>query len=168
MSDLIAIAYPETNRAEEVMNSLKRIQKEYLIDLTDAATVVRDQEGNVKLSQAVNLTRAGAISGGFWGALIGVLFLNPLLGAAVGAGAGALTGKLSDYGIDDKFMKSLGEQLKPGSSAIFALVRKASPEKVLDEISQFGGKVIRTSLSPEQEARLQAALTAGAPAPAHA
>jgi uncharacterized membrane protein len=166
MSDLIAVAYPDINRAEEVMTTLKRMQKEYLIDLADAATVTRDTEGNVKLSQMINLTAAGAASGGFWGMLIGMLFLNPLLGLAVGAGTGAIAGKLSDTGIDDGFMKTLGEKLKPGASAVFTLVRKSSPEKVLAEISKFGGTVLRTSLSPQAEARLQAALDAGT-APAH-
>jgi uncharacterized membrane protein len=100
-----------------------------------------------------------------WGTLVGLLFMNPLIGlatgAALGAGAGALSGALADYGIDDDFIRQLGQSLQPGTSALFVLVRKMQPEKVLAELSRFRGRVIRTSLSPEQEARLQAALSGG-------
>lgn len=118
------------------------------------------------VKQAVNLVGLEAASGGafgaFWGTLIGLLFLNPLAGlltgAAFGAGAGALSGMLSDYGIDDDFIRSLGDTLEPGTSALFVLVRRATLDKVLPEVRPFGGKVIRTSLSMEQEARLRRAL----------
>jgi uncharacterized membrane protein len=98
------------------------------------------------------------LSGGFWGSLVGLLFLNPLLGAAVGASAGAVSGALTDVGIDDEFMKKLSEGLQPNTSVLFVLVRKATPDKVVDEIKQFGGTVLQTSLSHEDEAKLQAAL----------
>ena len=98
-----------------------------------------------------------------WGSLVGLLFLNPLIGlvagAALGAGSGALSGSLADYGIDDDFIRSVGQTLQPNTSALFVLVRKAQPEKVLAEVSGFRGRVIRSSLSPEQERRLQAALS---------
>ena len=100
----------------------------------------------MKLHQAVNLTAAGAVSGGFWGSLIGLIFLNPLLGLAVGAGAGAVSGALSDLGINDQFMKDLAATMTPGSSALFVLVRKATPDKVLEEIKGSGGKVLKTSV----------------------
>jgi uncharacterized membrane protein len=97
-----------------------------------------------------------------WGTLIGLLFLNPLAGllagAAFGAGAGALSGALVDYGIDDAFIRSLGATIEPGSSALFVLVRRVTPDKVLPELRPFGGTVLRTSLSNEQEARLRQAL----------
>src|SRR5262249_31098023 len=121
---------------------------------------VKDPAGKVKLHQAINLTAAGAVRGGFWGSLIGLIFLNPLLGLAVGAGAGAVSGALSDLGIDDNFMKDLAATMKPGSSALFVLVRKATPDKVLEELQGTGGTVLRTSLSHEDEAKLQAALSA--------
>jgi uncharacterized membrane protein len=89
-----------------------------------------------------------------------MLFLNPLLGAAVGAGAGAISGALSDVGVNDKFMKELAENFKPGSSALFVLVRKVTPDKVLEELKGSGGKVIQTSLSHDDESKLQAALDA--------
>lgn len=119
-----------------------------------------DSPGKVKLHQAVNLTAAGAVSGGFWGTLIGLIFLNSLLGLVVGATAGAVSGALSDVGIDDKFMKELAGQLKDGSSVLFVLVRHATPDKVLEELKGTGGHILRTSLSHDDEAKLQAPLDA--------
>jgi uncharacterized membrane protein len=121
---------------------------------------VKNAKGKVKLHQAVNLTAAGAITGGFWGSLIGLIFLNPILGAAVGASAGAVSGALTDVGINDKFMKELAGTLNPGSSALFVLVRKATPDKVLEEVKGTGGKILKTSLSHDDEAKLEVALSA--------
>ena len=160
MSTLVAIGYDDPFKAQEVRLMLAKMQKDYLIDLEDAVVAVKDDKGKVKLHQAVNLTAAGAISGGFWGSLIGLIFLNPLLGLAMGATAGAVSGALSDVGIDDKFMKELAAQMNPGSSVLFILVRKATPDKVLDEIKGTGGKILKTSLSHDDEAKLQAALNA--------
>jgi uncharacterized membrane protein len=166
MSDLIVVAFPGEDTADQVLNRLQALQKEHLIDLEDACVVVRDRHGKVHVKQAVNLVGLEAASGGafgaMWGTLIGLLFLNPLAGlltgAAFGAGAGALSGMLSDYGIDDDFIRSLGDTLEPGTSALFVLVRRATLDKVLPEVRPFGGQVIRTSLSTEQEARLRRAL----------
>jgi uncharacterized membrane protein len=166
MSDLIVVSFKGEDTADQVLNKLMALQKEHLIDLEDACIVVRDQSGTVRLKQAINLVGAGAASGGAWGAmwgtLIGLLFLNPLAGlltgAAFGAGAGALSGALSDYGIDDEFIRSLGSTIQPGSSALFVLVRRVTADKVLPELSQFEGTVLRTSLSNEQEERLRQAL----------
>ena len=160
MSTLVVIGYNDMYTAEEVRLKLRKLQSEYLIDLEDAVVAVKDTAGKVKLHQAVNLTAAGAVSGGFWGSLIGLIFLNPLLGLAVGAGAGAVSGALSDLGINDQFMKDLAATMTPGSSALFVLVRKATPDKVLEEIKGTGGKVLKTSLSHEDEQKLQAALSA--------
>ena len=162
MSDLIAIAYDEEFKAGEVLQKLERMKKEHLIDLDDAVVVIRDEEGKVKLKQTHNLVLGGAASGSLWGMLIGLLFLNPLLGIAVGAGSGALAGFLTDIGIDDKFMKEIGETMRPGTSALFLLVRKVTPDKVLPEVKPFGGTVIQTSLSAEQEEKLRAALASHA------
>jgi uncharacterized membrane protein len=158
MSDLIVVAYEDQYKAEEVRLTLMRLQRDYLIDLEDAVVAVKKDEGKVKLHQVHNVTASGAVGGGFWGLLIGLLFLHPLLGFAVGAGTGAVAGALADVGINDNFMKELADTLKPGSSALFVLVRKATPDKVLDELRGAGGKVIRTSLSKEDEQRLQSAL----------
>ena len=127
---------------------------------------VKDEKGKVKLHQTYNLTASGALSGGFWGTLIGLIFLNPLLGLAVGAGAGAVSGALTDVGINDDFMKDLASTFQNGSSVLFVLVRKATPDKVLEELQGTGGKVIKTSLTHEEEAKLQAVLDAAKEEPA--
>ncbi|BFM40951.1 DUF1269 domain-containing protein [Synechocystis sp. LKSZ1] len=158
MSDLIVIAYDDEFKAEEVRLTLAKLQVEHLIEMEDAAVVVKNEQGKVKLKQAVNLTSAGAVSGSFWGLLIGTLFLSPLFGAAVGAASGALAGALSDIGVNDDFMRELGESLKPKSSALFVLVRKVTPDKVLAEVAPYGGKVLKTSLSKDEETQLQEVL----------
>ena len=139
---------------------LLEMQQDYLVDLEDAVVAVKDAKGKVRLHQAVNLTTAGAVRGGFWGSLIGLIFLNPLLGMAVGAGVGAASGALSDLGINDQFMKDLAANMQPGNSILFVLVRKATPDKVLEELKGTGGTILKTSLSHEDEAKLQAALNA--------
>ena len=155
MSDLVVIGFDDEHTAFEMRAELVKLQKEYLIEMEDVVVVTKDGKGNVKLHQAMNLTAAGAVGGSFWGMLIGMIFLNPLVGAAVGAGAGALSGKLADVGIDDKFMKELGETLTPGTSALFVLVRKATPDKVLEGLKRFKGKVLKTSLTIDKEEELQ-------------
>ena len=160
MSTLVVIDYENEVRAEEVRLALLKLHKEYLLDLADAVVVVRDNKGRVRLRQMYNLTAAGAVTGGFWGALIGLLFLNPLFGMAIGAAAGAVSGALRDVGIDDNFMKSLGETLKPGTAALCVLIRQMTPDKVLAEIQQYGGTLIKTNLCHENEAKLREALAA--------
>ena len=166
MSNLVVIAFQEEHKAFELRAELVKLQKEYLIKMEDVVVVTKDNEGKVKLHQAVNLTAAGAVGGTFWGALIGLIFLNPLVGAAVGAGAGALSGKLADIGIDDKFMKQLGETFQPNTSALCVLVKKATPDKVMDKLRGFGGKVLQTSLSKADEEKLQQVLADKASLPA--
>ena len=160
MSTLVVVGYDDLFKAEEARLKLWKMQKDYLIDMADAVVAVNDQSGKVKLHQAVNLTAAGAASGGFWGALIGLMFLNPLVGMAIGATAGAVSGALGDVGINDNFMQELAATLHPGSSALFVLVRKSTPDKVLEELAGTGGKVLKSSLSHDDEAKLQAALSA--------
>ena len=128
MSNLVVIGFDNEHKAEEVRLTLLKLQRDYLIDLDDAVVAVKNQDGKVKLHQIHDLTATGAVSGGFWGLLIGTLFLSPLLGTAVGAAAGAASGALSDVGISNDFMKELASTLKPGSSALFVLVRKATPD----------------------------------------
>lgn len=158
MADLVIIAYPNEETAESARRKLFELQKEYLIEMGDAVVAVRQDDGTVKLNQLVNMTAAGAASGGLWGALIGMLFLNPLLGAAVGAGAGALSGRFADVGIDDKFMTEAATALTPGQAALCVLVRKVTADKVLPAMAHFGGTVLRTNLTSEQEGRLREAL----------
>jgi uncharacterized membrane protein len=159
MSTLVVIDYESELKAEEVRLTLLKMQKEYLIDLEDAVVVVRDAKGNVKLRQLHNLTAAGAASGGFWGALMGLIFLNPLFGFAIGAAAGAISGALTDVGINNDFMKKLGETLKPGTAALCVLIRQMTPDKVVAEIEKFGGTLIMTNLCNENEAKLRTALS---------
>jgi len=164
MSKLVVVAYPNELQAEEVRLRLLQMQKEYLVDLEDAAIAVRKTDGKVKLLQLHNLTGAGALSGGFWGLLIGLIFLNPLLGIAVGAGAGAVSGALADVGVNDQFMKELGKNLKPGGSMLFILFRSITLDKAIQELEGTGGTIIQTSLSHEDEGRLRAAMEQGRPA----
>lgn len=158
MASLVVIGFEDRHKAEEVRLALIKMQRAYLIDLEDAVVAVKQPDGKIKLHQPINLTAAGAVSGGFWGTLIGCLFFSPLLGAAAGATAGAVSGALSDLGISDDFMKKIAGELEPGNSALFVLVRKATPDKVLDELKGYGGTVLQTSLTHEEEAKLQAAL----------
>lgn len=164
MSNLIAVVFDDPTTAFEMRASLLKMQKEYLIDLEDSVVVTRDEAGRIKLDQATSLTSAGAIGGGFWGMLIGLIFLNPLLGAAIGATAGAVSGKFTDIGLNDRMMKEMAESFKPGSSALFVLVRRATVDKVLDGLKQFAGKgkVYQTSLDKDSEQSLRDALEAAA------
>ena len=159
MSSLIAVGFKDEFTADAVLLELRKLQKEHLIDLEDAAVVIRDKDGKVKIKQTQELTTAGALSGGFWGLLFGFIFFNPLLGWAVGAIAGGISGAFSDIGIDDNFIREVGSTIEPNTSAIFVLVRRATPDKVLEDLSRFNGKVLKTSLSNEDEAKLQAVLT---------
>jgi uncharacterized membrane protein len=162
MSHLVAVVFEDEATAFEMRAALIKMQRDYLIELEDAVVVTKDQKGKTRLDQAVNLTAAGAVGGGFWGMLIGLIFLNPLLGAAVGAGAGALSGKLNDIGINDTMMKDIGQSFKPGSSALFVLVRRATADKVLAGLASFTGKgkVFQSSLSKDDEAALREVLEA--------
>ncbi len=160
MRNLIVVMYTSELAATEVRLSFLKMQKEYLVDLEDAVIATRKENGKIKLNQMYSLTASGALGGGFWGTLIGLIFLNPLLGLVVGAGTGAVAGALADVGIDDKFMKSLAEKLTPGSSALFVLVHSDITDKVLEELEGTGGTILRSSLSHENENRLQAALSA--------
>jgi uncharacterized membrane protein len=136
----------------------------YLVDLADAVVAIKDEKGKVKLNQIHNLTATGAAAGGYWGVLIGLIFLNPLLGMAAGATAGAIRGALTDVGISNDFMKQVASGFNNGSSALFVLAREVTPDKVLAELEGTGGKILQTSLTHEQETRLQVALDAAKPA----
>jgi uncharacterized membrane protein len=160
MSNLVVVLFDDENTAFEMRAALAKMQKEYLIDMDDAVVVTRNAKGKVKLHQALDITAAGAAGGGFWGLLIGLIFLNPLLGMAIGAGVGAMTGALSDIGINDKMMKEIAEGFKPDSSALFVLVRKANTDKVLEGLKPFAGKgkILQTSLKKDSEEELRKTL----------
>ena len=160
MSDLIVIGFKDEFKADEVLLDLRKLEREYLIDLEDAVVVIRNKEGKVKIKQTQELVTSGALEGGFWGLLLGLIFFHPML-AIVGVAAGAISGVLTDIGIDDNFIREISNTIESGTSAIFVLARKSTPDKVLDELSKFEGKVLQTSLSKEDEAKLQAVLTKG-------
>lgn len=157
MSELIVFAFKDETGAAEMSAAIQDLQKQQLITLSDAATVIRKEGGKVKVKQANSLVGAGTLGGAFWGMLIGLLFLAPWLGLAVGAVTGALAGKFTDYGIDDKFIKDVGETVEPGHSALFLLIADWTEDKVLDELKKYDPTVLRTSLSKEDEAKLRAA-----------
>lgn len=154
MADLFVLGFPTKEKAEAVMELAGQLQKEELLDLEDAALVWRTSDGKIKVQQSYSPVGAGAATGALWGMLFGLLFLVPLFGLAVGAASGALAGKLTDLGINDKFMKEVAATLEPGSAAVFALVRRSTPDKVRQAIAPYEPKVIHTSLSADKEAEI--------------
>jgi uncharacterized membrane protein len=158
MADLIAITFDNETKADAARKRVLELQSEYLISLEDAVVVSKDAEGKIKLNQMFNATAAGAASGSFWGLLVGLVFLMPLAGVLVGAASGALAGKLSDFGINDEFMKGVASSLQPNHAALFLLVRKMTTDKVVAGLREFGGSVMRTSLDEGKEKELRAAL----------
>ena len=158
MSDLVAIAYPDLDTARQVVSNVGEAQKAHLIELDDLVIVERRGDGKVKLHQP-SMAGAGAAGGALWGGLIGLIFFVPLFGMALGAASGAAAGALSDSGVDDRFMKDLGEKLEPGGAALIALVRQVNMDKLLAEV-KIPGEVLQTSLSNESEEALRNALAA--------
>jgi uncharacterized membrane protein len=170
MAQLVVLGFDGISAADEVLNKVRSLKVQHLVDLEDAVVVERDADGKVHIKQAVNLAAMGAASGGLsgalWGTLVGLLFLNPLAGMAIGAvsgaGAGALSGSLIDYGVNDEFVKKLSETIPNNSSALFVLVKDVTMDKVVAEIQPWHPRVLNTSLSNEQEAKLVEALKAHA------
>ena len=160
MSDLVFIAFPTEQKAEEVRQKVLSLQREYLIELGDAVVVVKDDKGQVKLNQMISLTATGAASGALWGTLIGFIFLSPLLGTALGAASGALGGKFSDVGINGQFMKDAASALQPNTAGLFLLIRKMTTDKVLADLKGSGGTLMQTSFDETKEAQLREALSA--------
>lgn len=171
MPDLVILDFDGLGTADAMLTRLRALKKQELIDLFDAVVVVRPEDGDIQIKQSVNLTALGASSGlstgALVGALAGLLVLNPLAGLALGgiagAAVGALGGRLSDFGINDEFIAELGKTISPGSSALFLLVAKATPDKVIAATREFKPRILKTSLSGEQEERLRAALAESAP-----
>lgn len=155
VSNLFAIAYPDLATAQQVRNEAFSLQKQRLLDLEDIVVVERRADGKIKLHQATNTTGAAAASGALWGGVIGLLFFMPFLGAAVGGATGAAVGSSVDVGVDDNFMRQVGEKLQAGTAAVFLLVREATADKVVPALAQYGGHIIQTSLSAEAEEHLK-------------
>jgi uncharacterized membrane protein len=158
MSQLIVFALPTPDGAYAMREALDELRRQDVIELGDAAVVERGDDGKVRLQQATNLVGAGALGGAVWGALVGLVFLSPWLGMAVGAAAGALAGRFTDIGIDDDFIRQVGETVSPGHSALFLLIDRWDEPAVLEQLAAFDATVLRTSLPTEQEEQLRAAL----------
>lgn len=159
MANLFVFSFDSKDGADQMVSKLESLQKQQLITLQDAAIVTRKQDGKPKIKQLNNLVGAGALGGAFWGMLFGMLFFMPWMGMAIGAVTGAVAGKFSDVGIDDSFIKEVGDTVKPGHSAIFLLVEDAVGDKVIPEIKPLNPTIIKTSLSSEQEDKLKTLLT---------
>ncbi|MDD1758058.1 MAG: DUF1269 domain-containing protein [Methanotrichaceae archaeon] len=156
MSNLVVLAFDSETGAEQMRDDLIQMQKEHIIGLDDAAVAIKYKDGKTKIKQVESLAGAGALGGAFWGFLIGLIFLVPVFGLVIGAATGALMGKYHDIGVDDKFIKEVGNTIQPGTSALFLLVREATPDKVVDGLSKYKNvKVLKTSLSAEQEEKLR-------------
>ncbi|MFT8645842.1 DUF1269 domain-containing protein [Gluconacetobacter sp.] len=170
MSDLVVLGFDTLDGATLAREEIWKLENEYLVDVDDAVVVRRTDDGKIHLDQSVHTVALGAVdgvwSGMLLGTLIGLVFLNPLAGFAVGAvaggTAGTIGGAMTDFGINDNFMKSVGATLKPGTSALFVLVRKVEPQKVVSHLRALSGHphLIQTSLSPEAEQKLRTALVA--------
>jgi len=158
LSDLLVIEFPSEAKAEGVREMLLAMQKEYQIELGDAVVAVKDDGGRVKLNQLFQPVAHGAVSGMLWGSLIGLIFMMPLAGAAIGAASGALRGRLADLGINDDFMRQAARTLQSGNAALFLLIRKMTTDKVLAALRGAGGTVLRSSFDETKEEALQAAL----------
>lgn len=159
MPELVVIGYDSPERAAEVRQKVLELQSEYMVDLADAVVATVDQKGRIKLDQLVHTWAVGATYGSFWGLFIGFLFLHPLLGVLAGAGAGLVSGVLSDYGIDDAFMKRVAGVLLPGQAALFVFARHLKGDRVVAALAPYGGTVIRTNLETTDERRLRDALS---------
>jgi uncharacterized membrane protein len=158
MATLIAIGYPDETTATEAADEAERLAGDLIIQSDAIAVIRRDREGKYHVTTNHHAVGAGASWGMFWGLLFGLLFFIPVFGMALGAGMGALMGKITKSGIDRRFQEQVRELVQPGTSALFLIVEKVTPDKAVEALSRFGGTVLKSSLSKEQEAELQAAL----------
>ena len=160
MSNLIVLTYPDQESGQKVFAELDELQKQQLLELEDAALAYKDEKGKVKIKQTLEkqYTGAAAVWGGFWGLLIGLLFLSPIFWGVIGALLGGILGRTADIGIDNKFIKEVGDSLDPGGTAVFMLAAKIVEDKVIEDLAQYGGQVYQTSLSKEDEELLKHAL----------
>jgi uncharacterized membrane protein len=160
MATLVAIGYPDETTAEEAQKTVQQLQSELIIQASQVAAISRDRQGDyhVHTNYGAAGTGAGAMWGGFWGLLFGLLFFIPFAGLAVGAGMGALFGHFGEKGIDKAFQQEVRDHLQPGTSALFLIIQQVTEDKAVAALEKFGGTVLRTSLSEEDEKRLQAAL----------
>jgi uncharacterized membrane protein len=155
VADLIAIGYPDETTAILAEEEAQRLAHDLVIQPDAIAAIVRKKDGKFKVTTNHHMVGAGATYGMLWGLLFGVLFFVPLFGMAVGAGLGALMGKLERAGIDKEFQKQVRDLLQPGTSALFLVVDKVTPDKAVEALSKYGGTVLKSSLTREAEEQLQ-------------
>jgi uncharacterized membrane protein len=158
MADLIAIGYPDETTALAAMDETEVLQRDLVLQADAVAAIIRNKEGKLRVVTNHHAVGAGATWGMFWGMLFGMLFFVPFLGMAVGAGMGALMGKVTKSAVNKEFENQVREMLKPGTSALFMVVEKVTPDKAVEALSQFGGTVLKSSLSNESQRELQEAL----------
>ncbi len=158
MADLVAIGYPDETTASLAEEEVQRLASDLIIEPDAVAVIVRDKEGKYHVHTSHHAVGGGATWGMFWGLLFGLLFFVPVFGMAVGAGLGALMGKIEKTGIDKQFQEQVRDMLKPGTSALFVVVEKVTPDKAVEGLSQYGGTVLKSSLSKDAEKELQEAL----------
>jgi uncharacterized membrane protein len=165
LATLVAIGYPDEATADEARRVVQSLEADLVIQADQVAAISRDTGGHyhVSTTHAAASAGGGAWWGGFWGLLFGMLFFIPFAGLAIGAGFGALFGHLGKNAIDKQFQDQVRDQVKPGTSALFMVIEKATPDKAIAALQQYGGTVIRTSLSEEDTAKLQEALSAQEP-----
>jgi uncharacterized membrane protein len=158
MSTLVAIGYPDENTAAAAADTAHRLASDLIIEPDAIAAIRRDSEGKFHVTTSHHAVAGGATYGMFWGLLFGLLFFVPFFGMAVGAGLGALMGKVAASGIDKGFQQQVRDMVQPGTSALFLVVERVTPDKAIEALRQYGGTVLKSSLSREAEAELQAAL----------
>jgi uncharacterized membrane protein len=160
VATLVAIGYPGQGTAEEARETVQQLEADLIIQADQVAAISRDPEGkyHVHTTHGGGGTAGGMVWGGFWGLLFGLLFFIPFAGWAMGAGLGALFGHMGEKGIDKAFQDQVRDQLKPGTSALFLVIEQVTPDKAIAALEQYGGTVIKTSLSDEDTKRLQEAL----------
>jgi uncharacterized membrane protein len=161
MADLIVIGYPDESTAALAADEARMLAKDLIIQPDAIASIVRDKEGRYHVNTSHHAVGTGATWGMFWGLLFGLLFFIPVFGMAIGAGLGALMGKITKSGVDKEFQDQVRDLIQPGTSALFLMVEKVTPDKAVEAMRKYGGTVLKTSLSKEGEQQLQAALHGG-------
>jgi uncharacterized membrane protein len=184
VAELIVVGFKkDMYRASEVLNELLNLNDNWVVDLHDAVAVYRDYNGKLRVDQSYQMTTGeGAAWGGLWGLLIGATLAIPFTagasaaaaagaiaagaagGTAIGAGAGAIDASSwkDEFGIPDDFVKQVSTMVQPGDSAIYAILRVGDPDVVADQFRGYGGTILRTTLTHDQQAQVEKVLSASA------
>jgi uncharacterized membrane protein len=184
VAELIVVGFKrDMYRASEVLNELLELNDDWVVDLHDAVAVYRDYNGKLRVDQSYQMTTGeGAAWGGLWGLLIGATLAIPFTagasaaaaagaiaagaagGTAIGAGAGAIDASSwkDEFGIPDDFVRQVSTMVQPGDSSIYAILRVGDPDVVADQFRGYGGTILRTTLTRDQQARVEKVLSASA------